>query len=169
MARENYDLDESVVRTAAVDEDAEWQRVNSYIADVLKDCYVLFAKLARLRGDFAGDELASLDGISAEVRDMGQKLATFSKAFTEGKAAMSKKEQFGQGVETGVSADFEPTAEDFDFSVPGEGMENPAEGGVEVESEPALEEFGESEKGEGEEEEESKGKEKDKGKKKEKE
>lgn len=125
-------------RTAAVDEDAEWQRVNSYIADVLKDCYVLFAKLARLRGDFAGAELAKLDGISSKVRDMGQELASFSKAFTEGEYSMHKKEQYG-GPDMEVPADFEPTAEDFDFSPEGEG------GG-----EPAPEEFEVPEEGQGE-------------------
>lgn len=123
MARDNYDLD-IPVRIATADDDAEWQRVNSYIADVLKDCYVLFAKLARLRGDFAGSELSKLDMISAKVRDTGQELAGFSEAFSEGDYSMDKKEQFG---EEGVS-DFEPptepptepTAEDFDFSEQGE-------------------------------------------------
>jgi len=127
-------------REAAVDEDSEWQRVNSYIADVLKDCYVLFAKLARLRGDFAGSELSRLDGVSSKVRDLGQELAGFSKAFTEGEYSMSKKEQFGGGGddEVDIPSDFEPTAEDFDFSVQGEAGE-----------EPALEEFGEEGQGQG--------------------
>jgi len=140
MARHNYDLE--TVRTAAVDEDAEWQRVNSYIADVLKDCYVLFAKLARLRGDFAGSELAKLDDVSSKVRDMGQELAGFSKSFTEGEYSMSKKEQYGEGGggNVDVPADFEPSAEDFDFSAQG------GEGGEE--GEPALEEFGGGEGGE---------------------
>ena len=155
------DFDYSVVRTAAVDEDAEWQRVNSYIADVLKDCYVLFAKLARLRGDFAGSELSRLDDVSSKVRDMGQELATFSKSFTEGEYSMSKKEQYGEeggeGMDVDVPADFEPTAEDFDFS--GQGGGEPTaedfEGGGE---EPPLEDFG----GEGDEgEEENKKKEKE--------
>lgn len=151
MARHNYDLE--TVRTAAVDDDAEWQRVNSYIADVLKDCYVLFAKLARLRGDFAGSELAKLDGTSAKVRDLGQELAGFSKAFTEGKYAMNKKEQFGgegEGMDVDVPSDFEPTAEDFDFSAPEEPA--PAEG------EPPAEDFS----GESEGEDEDKGEKKDK-------
>jgi hypothetical protein len=125
-------------RTAAVDEDAEWQRVNSYIADVLKDCYVLFAKLARLRGDFAGSELAKLDSVSSRVRDTGQELAGFSKSFTEGEYSMSKKEQYGEeggeGMDVEIPSDFEPSAEDFDFG----------QGGGEGE-EPALEEFGQGE------------------------
>ena len=153
------DFDYFAVRTAAVDEDAEWQRVNSYIADVLKDCYVLYAKLARLRGDFAGSELSNLDDVSSKVRDMGQELAAFSKSFTEGEYSMSKKEQYGEdgggeGMDVDVPADFEPTAEDFDFS--GQGGEAPTaedfemggeEGGGE---EPSLEDFS----GEGGEEEE---------------
>jgi hypothetical protein len=119
MKLSTQDEDRGLVRTAAADQDAEWQRVNSYIADVLKDCYVLFAKLARLRGDFAGSELGKLDGISGKVRDLGQELAGFSKSFTEGEYSMDKKEQFGdQGAadEFDMPADFEPTAEDFDFS-----------------------------------------------------
>lgn len=107
------------LHVAGNDPDAEWQRVNSYIADVLKDCYVLFAKLARLRGDFAGQELSSLDDISAKVRDLGQELSGFSKAFTDGEYAMNRKEQFGGSQnpsDVDVPKDFEPTAEDFDFS-----------------------------------------------------
>lgn len=143
MTRQNYDTDETI-RTATVDEDAEWQRVNSYVADVLKDCYVLFAKLARLRGDFAGTELSKLDEISAHVRDVGQSLASFSKSFNEGEYSMNKKEQFGdEGGDMDIPTDFEPTAEDFDFSVEPEGGE---EGGGEDEEEgPPLEEFGEEE------------------------
>ena len=48
----------------SADRDAEWQRVNSYIADTLKDTHVLYAKLARLQGDFAGAELDQLQKIS---------------------------------------------------------------------------------------------------------
>lgn len=108
-ARQNdYDM-----RTAAADEDTEWQRVNSYIADILKDCYVLYSKLARLRGDFAGSELSQLDSISTKVRDLGQNLSVFSKAFTEGEYSMNKKEQFGDGDQS--LPDFESAAEDFDF------------------------------------------------------
>jgi hypothetical protein len=144
MTRHSYDLDPTV--RMATDEDAEWQRVNSYIADVLKDCYVLFAKLARLRGDFAGSELAKLDDISSGVRDMGQSLAGFSKAFNEGEYSMNKKTQFGEGGEVDVPSNFEPTAEDFDFSEP-------------TEEEPSAEDFdmsqGEEEK-QGEEEEDKK-------------
>ena len=139
MTRHSYDL-EPTIRTAA-DEDAEWQRVNSYIADVLKDCYVLFAKLARLRGDFAGSELAKLDEISSGVRDMGQSLAGFSKAFNEGEYSMNKKTQFGEEGEMDLPSDFEPTAEDFDFSEP-------------TEEEPTAEDFdmgGQGEEGQGEE------------------
>jgi hypothetical protein len=104
----NYDID--TTRTATIEEDADWQRVNSYVADALKDCYVLFAKLARLRSDFTGMELKKLDKISSDVRDVGQLLAIFSKAFNEGKYSTVKKEQFGEN-QSGFEQD-----EDFDFS-----------------------------------------------------
>jgi hypothetical protein len=149
MARSNYDF-ETDVRVAAVDEDAEWQRVNSYVADVLKDSYVLFAKLARLRGDFAGSELVKLDSISTKVRDVGQALSRFSKSFTSGEFSMDKKEQFGnEGTE--LSPGLEPTAEDFDFSAgeQGEGPE-PEEFETPEEGEgPEPEEFETPEEGEG--------------------
>lgn len=77
------------VATAA-DQDAEWQRVNSYIADVLKDSHVLYAKLARLQGDFAGEELSKLIKISESVLMIGQELSGFSKAFYEGKYDMAE-------------------------------------------------------------------------------
>src|SRR5271166_2508593 len=69
---------------AALDRDAEWQRVHSYIADVLKDTHVLYAKLARLEGDFAGEELTRLERISEAVLQLGNELSAFSKAFYEG-------------------------------------------------------------------------------------
>lgn len=85
------------VRVSTSDTDAEWQRVNSYIADVLKDTHVLYAKLARLQGDFAGSELEGLEKISEDVLNIGSKLSSFSKAFYEGKASMAETEQFGEG------------------------------------------------------------------------
>ena len=72
-------------RLAASDREAEWQRVHSYIADVLKDTHVLYAKLARLEGDFAGEELSRLERISEAVLTLGNELSEFSKAFYEGK------------------------------------------------------------------------------------
>lgn len=80
----------------ALDErDQEWQRVNSYIADVLKDTHVLYAKLARLQGDFAGPELTELDRISEKVLDLGEELSRFMKSFHEGDASMLKQNVFG--------------------------------------------------------------------------
>lgn len=160
------DPDYVTVRTAAADKDAEWQRVNSYIADILKDCYVLFAKLARVRGDFTGSELGKLDGISGKVRDLGQELAGFSKAFAEGEYSMDKKKQFGDqagqggqgGMDFEMPSDFEPTAEDFDFSPEGgeggEGGESDegGQGGGEIDFEMPAEDEDEGEgggKGEG--------------------
>ncbi len=83
-------------RTAGTDRDAEWQRVNSYIADVLKDSHVLYAKLARLQGDFGGTELDNLEKISEYVLEIGGKLSAFSKAFYEGRADISADDQFGE-------------------------------------------------------------------------
>ena len=88
----------SGVHTAAEDHDAEWQRVNSYVADVLKDSHVLYAKLARLQGDFAGEELANLSKISEAVLSIGSELSRFSKAFYEGKYDMLQSSfTYGEG------------------------------------------------------------------------
>ena len=82
-------------RVAAVDREAEWQRVHSYIADVLKDTHVLYAKLARLEGDFAGEELTRLERISEAVLQLGNELSAFSKAFYEGKYDMAQSQTYG--------------------------------------------------------------------------
>lgn len=79
----------------APERDSEWQRVNSYIADVLKDAHVLYSKLARLQGDFIGAELTELESISSKVLDLGEELSKFMKAFHEGEASMMKEKQFG--------------------------------------------------------------------------
>ena len=94
-------------RLAVSDADSEWQRVNTYIADVLKDAHVLYAKLARLQGDFGGEELKNLERISESVLGIGGKLSSFSKAFYEGKVKMSDTETFG---ETPSEPSFEPPA-----------------------------------------------------------
>lgn len=108
------------IHVATIDEDAEWQRVNSYIADALKDTYVLFAKLARLRGDFSGPELDKLEEISSSVREIGQEMSAFSKAFSEGEYSMVRKEQYGS--ESGT--EFEPDFSEFDSELgEGEGEE----------------------------------------------
>ena len=90
------------LRLAGTDRDAEWQRVNSYIADVLKDSHVLYAKLARLQGDFGGEELMNLEKISEYVLEIGGKLSSFSKAFYEGRADISTDEQFGEQEQSQV-------------------------------------------------------------------
>lgn len=82
-------------RLALDDRDQEWQRVNSYLADVLKDTHVLYAKLARLQGDFVGPELSELEKISEKVLDLGEELSRFMKAFHEGDASMFKQKVFG--------------------------------------------------------------------------
>lgn len=72
--------------------DPEWQRVNSSIADVLKDTGVLFSKLARLQGDFAGIERAKLEEIGNKVRDLTDELSKFSSDFYNGELNMRTSE-----------------------------------------------------------------------------
>lgn len=101
---------------AASEKDADWQRVNSYIADVLKDAHVLYAKLARLQGDFGGGELEELEDISKHVLEIGGKLSSFSKEFYEGKLDMADQGTFGDGEQAPIS-----------FSPPGGSSMKPAE------------------------------------------
>lgn len=96
VAKSVHEAVSNRMHISTTDRDSEWQRVNSYIADVLKDAHVLYAKLARLQGDFAGAELEGLEKISESVLDIGGKLSSFSKAFYEGKASMSEEEAFGE-------------------------------------------------------------------------
>lgn len=86
---------------AAVDMDAEKQRVNSYIADVLKDSHVLYAKLARLQGDFKGTEAEDLFEIAQKVLNIGDDLSRFAKDFREGEAKMAES-SFSYGDEGGA-------------------------------------------------------------------
>lgn len=86
---------------AAVDMDAEKQRVNSYIADVLKDSHVLYAKLARLQGDFKGKEAEDLFALNEKVLSLGDELSRFAKAFREGEAKMAET-SFSYGDEGGA-------------------------------------------------------------------
>lgn len=113
-------------RVAAEDKDEEWQRVNSAIADVLRDAHVLYAKLARLQNDFKGDELQGLQTIGENVLTIGGKLSEFSKAFYEGKLAMSDAEKaMGPMPDPfGTTDDMAPAPSDMDMPA----ME-PAEGG----------------------------------------
>lgn len=79
-------------RVAIPENEADWQRVNSYVADVLKDCHVLYAKLARLQGDFNGSDLEKLEQISTQVLDMGVELSNFSRDFFKTRGQVMKKE-----------------------------------------------------------------------------
>ena len=93
-------------KAAAVDRNAEWQRVHSYIADVLKDTHVLYAKLARLEGDFGGEELTRLERISEAVLTLGNELSAFSKAFYEGKYDMAANDfAYGEKHDKGGGGD----------------------------------------------------------------
>lgn len=78
-------------RTAA-DKDSEWQRVNSYIGDVLKDAHTLYAKLVRLQGDFTGIELDKLEKVSEATLAIGDELSVFARDFTDGKYEMEPSE-----------------------------------------------------------------------------
>lgn len=131
-------------RVAAVDRDVEWQRVNSLIADVLKDAHVLYAKLARLQGDFAGKELDDLEKISEGVLGIGGKLSTFSKAFYEGKAVMMQSDLYGSDsgpMFGGSTAPVEPSPSSEPASSPSE----PAvEAEFSIETSPDLDETSEA-------------------------
>jgi len=113
-------------RHAAVDREAEWQRVHSYIADVLKDTHVLYAKLARLEGDFAGEELSRLERVSEAVLALGNELSAFSKAFYEGKYDMAQTE-FAYGEKpSGKGGETPPPAPEEGPIVPAEEEEGAA-------------------------------------------
>lgn len=84
-------------RLAFVDRNAEWQRVNSYIADALKDMHVLYAKLARLQGDFTGSELERVEQLSEQVLALGEEMSHFSREFTQGKLNMVESPAFQTG------------------------------------------------------------------------
>lgn len=71
--------------SALVNKDPEWQRVNTYIADVLKDSHTLYAKITRLQSDFDGKELQALQMIAEGVLKMGDQLSIFAKNYYEGK------------------------------------------------------------------------------------
>ena len=119
---------------AAVDMDAEKQRVNSYIADILKDSHVLYAKIARLQGDFKGTEAEQLFDLGQKVLALGDELSRFAKAFSEGEAAMADT-SFSYGDEGGGEAPPPaPAPEEGGEEEGGEGVpfgEAPEEGGEE--------------------------------------
>jgi hypothetical protein len=73
---------------AASDKDAEWQRVNGSLADILKDCYMLNSKLSRVQADFKGEELDRLLKVSEAVMALGGELSEFFKAFYDGRLEM---------------------------------------------------------------------------------
>lgn len=127
-------------RHATVDRDAEWQRVNSYIADVLKDAHVLYAKLARLQGDFVGQELNSLERISESVLTLGEELSQFSKAFYDGKLQMADSDM-AYGTPQGGQA---PPEEDVPLQIEQEGPQGSPQGGPQQQGprEPAQDQEG---------------------------
>jgi len=138
-------------RVSAEDKDEEWQRVNSAIADVLRDAHVLYAKLARLQNDFKGDELQGLQTIGENVLTIGGKLSEFSKAFYEGKLAMSDAEKaMGPMPDPfGTTDDMAPAPSDMEMPSmePTEGGEG--DEGDEVEFDYSQFSSGESEEPEG--------------------
>lgn len=131
------DVEALMSRFSAVDRDSEWHRVNSYVADVLKDSHVLYAKLARLQNDFAGAELSQLEKISEEVLSLGKSLSQFSKDFYDGKYSMTPSEtQYGGQQQAPQQApppaDYEVQAEveggDEDYEVQGQGQHGQGQG-----------------------------------------
>ena len=136
-------VEDRVREAATKDRNAEWQRVNSYLADVLKDAHVLYSKLARLQGDFAGTESTQLEKISESVLDIGEELSRFMKDFHTGRADMVGDTAFGGGEAAGPPPGTPPPAIPSEFS----GGEAPPEGG-----EPSGEEFEKEIKDEEEEE-----------------
>ncbi len=93
---------------AAKDMDVERQRVTSYIADVLKDSHVLYAKLARLQGDFKGREQGDLAEIAQKVLSIGDELSKFARAFRDGEAKMAETSfSYGDTGEPPVPGDEE--------------------------------------------------------------
>jgi hypothetical protein len=146
------EVQNSLSRYATSEKDAEWQRVNSYIADTLKDAHVLYAKLARLQGDFVGNELEELEKISENVLTIGGKLSSFSKAFYEGKLRMNEGEVYGEDMEhpmSGGSFHTETESAPESGESPSESKEAAPESGdvdVEFDYESAESEGGESKK-----------------------
>jgi hypothetical protein len=95
FAREAAAVKRSLSKVAMVDRNADWQRVNSSIADSLKDIHVLYSKLARLQGDFAGSELERIEKLSEQILAIGGEMSGFSKEFTAGKLQMTETPQYG--------------------------------------------------------------------------
>ncbi len=81
--------------------DDDWKRVNSYIADILKECSMLYAKLARLQTDFIGSELEELQRIAEGVLVLGDEMSNFSKSFYEGTYKMQPSEVMYGGYSGG--------------------------------------------------------------------
>lgn len=75
-------------RFSTDENDAEFQRVHSAIADVLKDAHMMYSKLVRLQGDFRGQEQDRLVQISEAVLSIGDELSSFDKSFYDGKLKM---------------------------------------------------------------------------------
>lgn len=94
---------------AAEDVAAEFQRVHSYIADCAKDASVLYAKLARLQGDFRGEELETLIKVSESVLSISSDLQSFSKNFSEGRFETVENPYAG-------GFDYSQSAQPFDSS-----------------------------------------------------
>lgn len=86
------EIQANLLKRIATDRDAEWHRVNSSIADILKDSSMLFSKLARLQSDFVGSELEQLEDVSDKILTLGQEMAQFARAFYEGDFAMNPSE-----------------------------------------------------------------------------
>ena len=132
MIKDSY----GIHRIAVENEDADWQRVNSYVADIVKDIMLTYSKLARLRSDFVGSELAKIGGVSNKVREVGEIMLAFSKAFNANEYSIAKKEH-GEKDSEDYSEGGGPPVEDFSASF--------GERPTEEKKEPPVEDFGAAE------------------------
>jgi|WetSurMetagenome_2_1015567.scaffolds.fasta_scaffold06102_1 hypothetical protein len=103
--------------------DTEWYRVNSYIADILKDLAMTYSKIARLQQDFTGKENDDLSKIAEKVLSLGGEMGEFMKAFHEGESSMVQEQVFGGTPNNAVPADAPPPEIPAEFQKPDEDFE----------------------------------------------
>lgn len=103
--------------------DTEWYRVNSYIADILKDLAMTYSKIARLQQDFTGKENDDLSKIAEKILSLGGEMGEFMKAFHEGESSMVQEQVFGGTPNNAVPANAPPPEIPAEFQKPEEDFE----------------------------------------------
>ena len=103
--------------------DTEWYRVNSYIADILKDLAMTYSKIARLQQDFTGKENDDLSKIAEKVLSLGGEMGEFMEAFHEGKSSMVQEQVFGGTPNNAVPENAPPPEIPAEFQKPDEDFE----------------------------------------------